>query len=359
MAAAADAPRRLAWIEAARAVSMCAVVWTHANNTAFYREGDFSLAPLFASTLVCFAVPTFFIISGYLTGLYEAARPPGEPFSLRPARRMARLVPPFLAWNAISLVILKLLYGVPLATLSGLLDLATGAFQLYFIFALLQILALLRLFNPFATPRRLALTTLFAAASTLLFYAFSTLLFHLSPPRDFRFEMVGIRLAPAWAGFFFLGAWLSRHPGVLEGLCRRLPWLWGASLLALAAALARIVSQAALLGANYRQYFLLSGLAFQTVAALTVLCACRRAEPRAGILFSALARLGGETLGIYLSHYCFVLAFYALVPPPVPPGLRLPLGLAATCVALGGGLLATRRARRHAPSPLSRLLFAA
>ncbi len=358
MPRAAFGPRRLQWIEAARTVAMAVVVWSHASNTAFFREGDFSVTPLFSACLVTCAVPAFFLVSGYLLGRNDLGRPPEVPFSRRPARQAARLVPPFLAWNVLTLCCLKGLYGVPLFLPGHLADLLTGSMQLYFLFALLQFLALLTRVNPFATRNSLNAWTLAAAASTLCFYGLSQFLFHLSPPADFRFELVGIRLAPAWAWFFFLGAWLSRHEDVLAALTRRLPLVGAAAALAFGAYLWEVSAQASRLGANYRQYFLLSGLAFQTTGALALCCACRRVEARGGgRLFTLLAATGRDTLGIYLSHYVLVLAFYAVAAPPVAPAWRLPLGLAAMAFSLCGGLLLTRLARRFPDSRLSALLF--
>lgn len=349
MPRAASVPRRLQWIEAARTVAMAVVVWSHASNIAFFREGDFSVIPLFSSCLVTLAVPAFFLISGYLLGLNDLARPADVPFSRRPARQAARLLPPFLAWNVLTVLALKALYGVPLFSWAHLGDVLTGAMQLYFVFAMLQFLTLLRWVNPFATPGALNRWTLAAAASSLAFYALSQFLFETSPPADFRFELIGIRLAPAWAVFFFLGAWLSRHEGVLVGLTRRLPWLAAAAVVAFGLYLMEVTTQARTLGANYRQYFLLSGLAFQLTGSLALCCACRRLEAAGGgRLFAWLAAAGRDTLGIYLSHYVLVLAFYAVLTQPVAPLWRLPLGLCAMVFSFGGALLLTRLARRAA-----------
>lgn len=359
MTSAKAGSRHLAWIEASRTVAMAVVVWSHASNMAFFREGDFSVIPLFSSCLVTFAVPTFFIISGYLTGLFEGKRPASEPFSRRPARQAARLAPAFLAWNVLTLLTLKLLYGVPLLRLASLADLVTGSMQLYFIFAMLQFLALLTLVNPFATSRRLNRFTLGALASTVTFYAFSAALYNAAPPSDYVFELVGIRLAPAWAGFFFLGAWLSRHDRVLAGLAHRLPLLLAVTALAFAAYLWQVTGQAATLGANYRQYFLPSGLFFQVAGALALLCGLKRLEARGGGgAFALLAATGRDTLGIYLSHYVLVLAFYAVLPPPVAPVWRLPAGGLCLLFSFGGSLLLTRLARRAGAPRLVRLLFA-
>lgn len=347
MPAAASGSRRLRWIEAARTVAMAVVVWSHASNLAFYREGDYSLIPLFSACLVTFAVPTFFLISGYLLGRKDLTRPPDEPFSRRPTRQAARLLPPFLVWNVLTIVSLKLLYGVPLFRWGSLADLLTGSIQLYFVFAMLQFLFLLRRVNPFATPRTLNRWTLGAAGVSLVFYTFSQLLFQVSPPTNFLFELVGIRLAPAWGIFFFLGAWLSRHEPILDGLTRRLPLVALAAVASFLWYLGDVTAQARALGANYRQYFLLSGLAFQLLGPLALCAACRRIEARGGRrLFAWLAGTGRDTLGIYLSHYVLVLLFYALIRPPVPPILRLPLGLVAVVFAFGGSLVLTRLARR-------------
>ncbi len=351
--------RSLAWIEAGRTVAMVLVVWTHASNLVFFREGDFSLAPLFAASLVTVAVPAFFWISGYLCGHYDARRPAGEPFARRPARQAARLAPAFFAWNVLSLLTLKYVHGVPLWRWQSLVDLLTGAVQLYFIFAMLQFLAFFCCVNPFATPRRLNRATAWALAATLSFYAASTLLFHADPPRDYRFELVGIRLAPAWAGFFFLGAWLSRHEVVLDGLTRRFPLLLAGAVLAFGLYLWQVAAEAAALGANFRQYFLLSGLAFQVLGSLALLTGLRRLDARGGgRAFALLADAGRDTLGVYISHYVLLLVFYALLPPPVAPAWRLPVGALGAILAFGGSLLLTRLSRRLAVPRLTRLLFA-
>jgi len=269
---------------------MLAVVWSHASNMAFFREGDFSVTPLFSACLVTFAVPAFFLLSGYLLRLHACLRPEGVPFARRPARQMRRLLPPFLAWNALTLLSLKVLYGVPLGHWQRLIELAVGSMQLYFIFALLQFLSLACLTDLFATPRRIAGWTVAGLAATIAFYALSSLLYAVSSPRDYAFELVGIRLAPAWAGFFFLGAWLAGRQEMLPSLTRRLPLLLLATGLAFAAYLHEVAAEATLLGVNYRQYFLLSGLCFQILGALTLCCACQWAEKRAnGRVFHALA----------------------------------------------------------------------
>lgn len=354
----APGSRHLLWIEAARTLAMAVVVWSHASNLLYFREGDFTPVPLFSACLVTFAVPTFFLISGYLLGRGGSGRPAEAARASRPLRQIRKLTPPFLAWNALTIVSLKLLYGVPLFTWGHLGELLYGSMQLYFIFAMLQFLALLTVVDPFATPRRLAAWTAGAWAVTLAFYAFSSLLAQASPPRDSLFELVGIRLAPAWGGFFFLGAWLSRHETVFAALTRRLSWLLGAAVLALTVYLAVVVAEARSLGANYRQYFLLSGLAFQIAGALAVCCACRHIEARGGgRVFAWLAAAGRDTLGIYLAHYVLVLAFAAAIAPPIPAVWRLPLGVASMIVAFGGSLLLTRLARRFAAVPGVRLFF--
>ncbi|KHK02124.1 acyltransferase [Desulfovibrio sp. TomC] len=348
--------RNLRFIEAARTLAMLVVVWSHASNTVCFREGDFSVTPLFTSCLVTFAVPAFFCISGYLLSLFT---PPSDPSqSVRPLRQAKKIVLPFLAWNAVTLLVLRLGYGIPLVSWSGLADLLTGVAQLYYLFALLQLLVLTALAAPFASPQRLTAWTAIAAAVTVGFYAASTLALYVSPPTSHAFELVAIKCGPVWIGFFFLGAWLARHGDVFDALSRRWPLLVALAVAAFIVYLAEVDGQARRLGANYRQYFLLSGLLFQTAGSLALLTACRAAEARGGRLFALLAEAGRDTLGVYLAHYTIVLMFYALLPPPVAPALRLPIGAAALVVSFAGSLALTRLARRHAGSRLSRLFFA-
>lgn len=351
--------RDLRFIEAARTLAMAVVVWSHASNTVYFREGDFSVTPLFTSCLVTFAVPAFFCISGYLLALFGTA--PGRSPAERPLRQIRKIAPPFLAWNAVTLLVLRLFYGVPLASLTALADLATGVAQLYYLFALLQLLALAALADPFATPRRLTAWTATGAAVTTGFYALSTLGLYASPPANHVFELWAIKCGPVWLGFFFLGAWLARHGDVLDRLTRRWPLLVALATAAFLVYWAEVDGQARSLGANYRQYFLLSGLAFQTAGSLALLAACRAAEAQTGRVNTALAALaavGRDTLGIYLAHYAVVLVFYALIPAPVAPALRLPVGAAAMAVSFGGSLALTRLARRHPGSWLARVFFA-
>lgn len=346
--------RDLRFLEAARTLAMAVVVWSHASNTVFFREGDFSATPLFTSCLVTFAVPTFFCISGYLLALFAPAT--GDQ-AARPLRQIQKILPLFLAWNALTLIVLRLAYGMPLFSLTALADLATGPAQLYYLFALLQLLALTALAAPFASPAREHLWLLAGAAATLGFYLASTLALHLAPPASHAFELVAIKAGPVWLGFFALGGWLARNPQRLDALTRRWP-LWTA--LAVCAFLiywADVDAQARSLGANYRQYFLLSGLAFQLAGCLALLGGCRAAEARSGRLFTLLAETGRDTLGIYLAHYVLVLLFYAAVPAPVVPAYRLPLGVAAMAVSFGGSLALARLARRHGGAVWARVLF--
>jgi surface polysaccharide O-acyltransferase-like enzyme len=346
--------RDLRFLEAARTLAMAVVVWSHASNTVFFREGDFSATPLFTSCLVTFAVPTFFCISGYLLALFG---PAGGDQAARPLRQIKKILPLFLAWNALTLIVLRLAYGMPLFSLTALVDLATGPAQLYYLFALLQLLALAALAAPFASPARERVWLLAGAAATLGFYLASTLALHLAPPASHAFELVAIKAGPVWLGFFVLGGWLARNPQHLDALTRRWP-LWTA--LAVCAFLiywADVDAQARSLGANYRQYFLLSGLAFQLAGCLALLGGCRAAEARSGRLFTLLAETGRDTLGIYLAHYVLVLLFYAAVPAPVAPAYRLPLGVAAMAVSFGGSLALTRLARRHGGAVWARVLF--
>ena len=253
--------RDLRFLEAARTLAMAVVVWSHASNTVFFREGDFSATPLFTSCLVTFAVPTFFCISGYLLALFAPAS--GGDQAARPLRQIKKILPPFLAWNALTLVVLRLAYGMPLFSLSALTDLATGPAQLYYLFALLQLLALTALAAPLASPARERAWIVVGAAATLGFYLASSLALHLSPPTSHAFELVAIKVGPVWLGFFCLGWVLARNGAALEAVTRRWPLLAALAVCAFIAYWAAVDAQARSLGANYRQYFLLPGLAFQ------------------------------------------------------------------------------------------------
>ena len=348
--------RDLRFLEAARTLAMAVVVWSHASNTVFFREGDFSATPLFTSCLVTFAVPTFFCVSGYLLALFA---PAGGDQTARPLRQIKKIVPLFLAWNALTLLVLRLAYGMPLVSLAALADLATGPAQLYYLFALLQLLALAALAAPFASPARERLWIAAGAAMTLGVYLASTLALHLSPPASHAFELVAIKIGPAWLGFFALGGWLARNPQRLDAITRRWPLFAALAVCCFIAYWAAVDAQARALGANYRQYFLLSGLAFQLTGCLALLGGCRAAEARGGRLFALLADAGRDTLGIYLAHYVLVLLFYAAVPAPVAPAWRLPLGAAAMAVAFGGSLALARLARRRSGAVWARALFGA
>lgn len=225
---------RLVWADAARTLACGLVVLVHVNI--YTRAGLETWWPLgFAGVpLFSVAVPTFLVLSGYFAdsaGASELAPSAGS------VRKPLRLVLPFLVWNLLTIAALGA-DGLPWNATSIALHALTGTWQLYFIFALLQLMLLHRLLGRHAATRR---TLVLAIVFSVAIYAISDLvLWRFRGADDGAFELLAEKLVLCWTIFFFSGMWLRHHPGLVEGLTGR--WL-PVFLLALAAAYALYLTE--------------------------------------------------------------------------------------------------------------------
>ncbi|MCM3877668.1 MAG: acyltransferase [Thermoanaerobaculia bacterium] len=290
----APPPARLAWIDAARTVACALVVLVHVNI--YYRAGANSWWPGGFSGVPFFglAVPAFFLIAGYVS--------PGPP---RLARRLAKLLPAFYAWNAILVVTGS--QGRDLAASEVVFYLLTGANQLYFIFALVQLLVLHRLL----APKWLGWG---AAIATLAFYAAADAAVWTRGAASEIFTLYLNRSFAAWAVFYAAGVLLARRPGLLEGLWRKRAILVAAAVVTYAAYVAELRAEDRVLSFNPVLQFLVPGLPFQLVGAVLLLLALRRLEasPRTKPAVLWLAAAAPDTFGIYLSHVSVQAALFGL-----------------------------------------------
>jgi surface polysaccharide O-acyltransferase-like enzyme len=264
--------------------------------------------PIFA-----LAVPIFFAISGFFAG-----RPPtpGEGpraglFRLR--RRLARLAVPFLVWNVILLGLSPERTLLPPGEI--LFFLGTGYWQLYYVFALFQLLLLGVLLEPLMHGRRMNWILAGAGILSFLFYGISDLLLWTQGADGGFFEALWNRFFAGWSLFFATGIVLRRLPGALEGLSRNLARFFLLSAFFYLAYLAELHFEDRWLGYHPRKQFLLAGLPFQFFGTLAFIGALFRFQglPRGQRVLARLASLGGDTFGIYLAHTGVLMVFYRVM----------------------------------------------
>jgi surface polysaccharide O-acyltransferase-like enzyme len=297
---------RLVWADAARTLACGLVVLVHVNI--YTRAGletwwpfGFAGMPLF-----CIAVPAFMVLAGYFA---KSAEDGARPSSSGSARRVLRLLVPFLVWNVLTLGALCA-EGLRPDAPEVVLQILTGTWQLYFIFALLQLLVIHRLVRGRADPPALAV----AAGATVAIYALGDLLlWKVQGADNGAFETLSEKLFLSWTVFFFAGIALRRHPEAFDVLVRRKRL----ALLALAASYALFLWELLLeerrFGYDPRKQVLLGGLPFHLLGAVLLLALLRNLNlsARGGGALSRLAAAGTDTYGIYLSHTAVLVAVFA------------------------------------------------
>lgn len=296
---------RLEFADASRAARtlMClGVVLVHANFSLRPAIKNWWPAGIMTAPLFSVLVPVFFIISGY----FASGRPGGGqaqtagPFFLRKIRR---LLIPLLVWNGA-----MFFAGGGLArpfTWQSLFDLATGFWQLYFLFVLLQLLALHRLALGSAPSRRRLRVSLAATAGlSLSYYAVANVTLWTRGMSSAVFETHLDKSFLPWFFYFVLGIWLRHDPAGLETLTRRARWGFALAALSYSTYVLELRLEDVRLGAEPLGQFLLSGFFFQTSLSLLVLAGLGRWRREAGPEFARglVSRLSGETYGIFLAH---------------------------------------------------------
>jgi surface polysaccharide O-acyltransferase-like enzyme len=194
-------------------------VLAHSTDTVATRTGPSSLT-VALSTGIRFAVPAFFMISGFLMGAHH--RDPAYRLDVRRlwSRRALTLTVPFV-WNLICMLIFVVAAGGSALDSNTLFNVTTGYIHLYFVAVPIA--------AHWFSARLLKVCLVLAAVSSVAFYAFSEYLLWTQPPDGHQFEWRFGKLGLAWAVFFFWGLWLGYRPQIMEWLRRHRWWLVAAS----------------------------------------------------------------------------------------------------------------------------------
>ena len=289
---------RLVWVDAARTLACGGVVLVHVNIG--FRPGLDTWWPggLLGAPFFSLVVPVFFVLSGFVAAL----RPPGPDESAGPwlRRRLSRLFLPFFVWNAILLAT-----GVPgpsLSTAQIVFYFFFGAGPLYYVGALIQLLAIFAFVERFKEGGQLAFALSFVLSAA--FYAAADLAALMTGARAEIFETNLNRFFPAWGAFFAAGVLLASKDGAFGWIERRRALLVVLSVLSFAAYLGELHVVLSRVGFHPIRQFFVAGLPFQLAGSLLFLAGLRRLDRsgRARKLLSRLAAAGPDTFGIYLSH---------------------------------------------------------
>ena len=263
------------------------------------------------------SVPLFFIISGFFAGRYsKEIRRPSLFFFFR--KKLKGLILPFLSWNII-LMLLMLDRG-RLFSCKTLFFLFTGVWQLYYVFALLQMLIINFYLERFLEGRRLNWFIAGAGFISLVFYGIADLLLWTRGASSGFFEAYFNRLVLPWGIFFALGMGLRHRPTFMDWLLHKKYWLIGLSLLSYAAYVLELHLEEAWVGYNPLKQFLLAGLFFQfffSILVLVLLCQLENSG-KVKVLLMRLEALSRDTYGIYLAHTTILTLLFLLWDKYVP-----------------------------------------
>jgi peptidoglycan/LPS O-acetylase OafA/YrhL len=290
--------RGLAWIETARSLACGLVVLAHVNiyiraGLETWWPGGFGVVPFLA-----LAVPIFFVLAGYVAEAGMASRRTASEWL---GSRLRRLLPPFFAWNLLTLLALSVTGDRPESWLIAE-QLATGTWHLYFIFALLQLLILHALFRRALDSARLQWIIRAALVGTVVAFATSeALLWSVGDTEEF--EIYARKTFLVWSGFYALGVWYCRR-GSLINNSRSALVLASLTLIAYAGYIIDLRLEDHVFAYTPRKQLLLGGLPFQLLGTIAVIEGLQRwgRSGRMPGLLRAAGSPGIDTFGIYLSH---------------------------------------------------------
>ncbi len=266
----------------------------------------FFFAPLFG-----IPVPLFFIISGFFAGRYsKEIRRPGLSFFFR--KKLKGLILPFLSWNII--LILLMVEKSRLFSVETLFFLFTGFWQLYYVFALLQLLTINFYLERFLEGRQLKWFIAAAGFISFLFYGIADLLLWTRGASSGFFEDYLDRLILPWGIFFALGMGLRHRPAAMDWLSQKKYWLIVLSIFSFIAHVVELHLEEAWVGYNPLKQFLLAGLFFQFFFSLLVLVILYQLENsgRTRTMLAHLSSLSQYTYGIYLAHTAILIFLFVL-----------------------------------------------
>ena len=272
----------------------------------------FFFAPLFG-----IPVPLFFIISGFFAGRYsiKICRP-GLSFFFR--KKLKGLILPFLSWNII--LILLMVERSRLFSAEILFFLFTGFWQLYYVFALLQLLIINFYLERFLEGRRLGWFIAVAGFISLVFYGIADLLLWTRGASSGFLEEYLDRLVLPWGIFFALGMGLRHRPTAMDWLLEKKYWLIALSIFSYVAHVLELHLEEAWVGYNPLKQFLLAGLFFQFFFSILVLVLLGQLENSSKVkgLLMRLEALSKDTYGIYLAHTTILSLLFLLWDKYVP-----------------------------------------
>ena len=325
-------------LDAARTIACALVVLAHVDilmraGVESWWPGGTAIVPVLGT-----AVPTFFILSGLSFPRWGAGSRAG-PYA---RRKLRQLVVPFLVWNVVTLLLMPV-ERTPLWY--GGFNLLTGAWHLYFIFALLQLMAL-----AWFAERHLRLggeaMLLIAGAITGAMYLWSDALLWSQGGDGLAFEATIRKFGPTWGLFFAVGLWLRDRPQLPGELAGRI-WFWAAAAAAYAGYYLALRAEVEWLGYATRLQFLAGGLAFQVLGPLALIGALQRLQAIGSgrRVVGALARGSRHTFAVYLAHApVLLLLAYGLAWAQAPlaavwlaPALWIAAGGGALLLGLAGG----------------------
>lgn len=326
---------RSLWPDALRTLACVLVVMVHVNyitrpGIAEWWPGGFLSAPMYSLT-----VPLFLAVAGYFSRCRDSA---GRP--IPPTRYFAglarRLGLPLLFWGG---VLMWLGTEEPVESAGALaLQLVSGPWQLYFLFALLQLHALHYIIEVQAPGMRRRTLLLWAAALSLACFAASDLAVWRLGGHSHAIGYYGRKVGVLWAVFYGMGVVLRAHP---RGFARlwRLRWVLAALTLGSVAAFAWELRHVdAWLGFIPVDQTLIAALPTGVFGTLALLTAAEHAEStRLGRGFLRLLASGApDTYGVYLVHTAVLLplfAWYQATPWYRVDGWVVPITAAVTVLA--------------------------
>ena len=306
--------REIEWIEIARTGCMLLVVLSHVLDTFLFHGGE--AAQPWEMAFLCssrFAVPLFFIISGFLLRIEFDRSPDPVRYGAYLRHKAATVLAPFFVWNAIYLVFAGVFMGWPLFSGSALFSFLTGFVHLYFVFILFQFFLLYPLLHRRLHGRGLNWALAVSVVLSLGFYGVSEYALWAVGISEPTFEWHYGKLFFGWSAFFMTGVWLGARPDRVELLAGcTLPLFILASVLLLPYWY-ETTRQLEVFHVYGRGYFLLSGLPFQLAGALFMIGLLRGVERsfRKGRILNYLIHSNVDTFEIYIVHYLFLLLLVA------------------------------------------------
>ncbi len=311
--------RNILWIETGRTLAMAVIVAWHSLNVMAMSQGRFASWAEIPAVVLTFAVPMFFVISGYLAQKSSATT--DSTWLAFTLSKVSTILIPFLTWNIIYMIFFNLLWGWPIWTMKTLWYLLTGYIHLWFVFVLMQFLLLHKLLIRCLKNRGPEIVMAVAMIFSICFYGLSSHLLMTHGNDHHFFEWHFGKICIAWAMFYFWGVYLAAAPDRLELLCKHISLLGLLTVISFLLFRQAISSEVQLYGDIVRHYFLLPGLPFQFIAPTFVLVVCVYWEKKGLPGMEGLAKQGKDTFGIYLAH---IVPLYLLLK--AWKAIELPLG---------------------------------